>query len=65
MGDMTFVDIQSFIDAFCTFHPAVQFTFDIGKKFTFDNEIPGIFRCNRPVCNTCDFVSHVRVVTGA
>ena len=37
MGDMTFVDIQSFIDAFCTFHPAVQFTFDIGKKFTFDN----------------------------
>ena len=32
---------------------------------TFDNEIPGTFRCNRPVCNTCDFVSHVTVVTGA
>ena len=31
--------------------------------------IPGTFRCtfrcNRPVCNTCDFVSHVTVVTGA
>ena len=35
------------------------------SKLTFDNEILGTFRCNRPVCNTCDFVSHVTVVTGA
>ena len=36
LADMTFViSIQSFIDAFCRFHPAVQFTFDIGKKFSF------------------------------
>ena len=35
LSDMTFVDIQSFIDAFCRFHPAVQFTFDIGKKVNF------------------------------
>ena len=37
----------------------------VRSEFTFDNEIPGTFRCNRPVCNTCDFVSHVTVVTGA
>ena len=39
----------------------------VRSKLTFDNEIPGTFRCNRPVCNTCDFVSHVTVtvVTGA
>ena len=36
----------------------------VRSKLTFDNEIPGTFRCNRPVCNTCDFVSHVTVVTG-
>ena len=35
VADMTFVDIQSFIDAFCRFHPAVQFTFDIGRKVSF------------------------------
>ena len=35
LADMTFVDIQKFIDAFCRFHPAVQFTFDIGKKVSF------------------------------
>ena len=35
LADMTFVHIKKFIDAFCRFHPAVQFTFDIGKKVSF------------------------------
>ena len=37
----------------------------VRSKLTFDNEITGTFRYNRPVCNTCDFVPHVTVVTGA
>ena len=32
---MTEYDLRHFIDAFCNFHPAVEFTFDIAKKVNF------------------------------
>ena len=35
LSTMTEDDLRHFIDAFCNFHPAVEFTFDIAKKVNF------------------------------
>ena len=32
---MTEDDLRHFIDAFCNFHPAVEFTFEIAEKVNF------------------------------